>query len=82
MSQISGDSVETGVSSDSTSGSGSMTSSGFIDNRTPLWSPSAERIAQAELTAFSAFVTERFPETHVSTYEALHQWSITATHDF
>ena len=82
MSQISGDSVDTAVSSDSTSGSGSISSSDFIGNRTPLWSPSAKRIAQAELTAFGAFVAERFPETHVSTYEALHHWSITATHDF
>ena len=47
-----------------------------------LWSPSAERIAQAELTKFSAFVAGRFPEIDISNYEALHQWSITSTTDF
>ena len=47
-----------------------------------LWSPSAERIAQAELTKFSGFVAERLPEIDISTYEALHQWSITSTTDF
>ena len=56
--------------------------SGVIERSAPLWSPSAERIAQAELTRFSRFVAERFPEIDVSTYEALHQWSITATSDF
>ena len=48
----------------------------------PLWRPSTERVAQAELTKFSGFVAERFPEVDVSTYEALHQWSITSTTDF
>ena len=56
--------------------------SGLIERSAPLWRPSAERIAQAELTKFSDFVAERFPEADISSYEALHQWSITATHDF
>ena len=56
--------------------------SGVIERSAPLWRPSAERIAQAELTKFSGFVAERFPEIDVSTYEALHQWSITSTTDF
>ena len=56
--------------------------SGVIQRSAPLWRPSAERIAQAELTKFSAFIAERLPETDVSTYEALHQWSITSTTDF
>ena len=55
---------------------------GVTERTAPLWRPSAERIAQAELTKFSSFVAERFPETDVSTYEALHQWSITSTADF
>ena len=54
----------------------------MTERSAPLWRPSAERIAQAELTKFSGFVAERFPEIDVSTYEALHQWSITSTTDF
>ena len=54
----------------------------MIERSAPLWRPSAERIAQAELTKFSGFVAGRFPEIDVSTYEALHQWSITSTTDF
>jgi acetoacetyl-CoA synthetase len=34
------------------------------------------------VTSFGAFVKERFSEVDVSTYEALHHWSITATDDF
>jgi acetoacetyl-CoA synthetase len=56
--------------------------SGLIECSAPLWRPSAERIAQAELTKFSDFVAERFPEIDLPTYEALHQWSITNTTDF
>ena len=56
--------------------------SGLIERSAPLWRPSAERIAQAELTKFSDFVVERFPESDLPTYEALHQWSITNTTDF
>ena len=56
--------------------------SGLIERSAPLWRPSAERIAQAELTKFSDFVVERFPEIDLPTYEALHQWSITNTTDF
>ena len=41
--------------------------SGVIERSAPLWSPSDERIAQAELTKFSGFVAERFPEIDVST---------------
>ena len=56
--------------------------SGLIERSAPLWRPGAERIAQAELTKFSDFVVERFPEIDLPTYEALHQWSITNTTDF
>ena len=55
---------------------------GVIERSAPLWRPTAERVAQAELTKFSGFVAERFSEIDVSTYEALHQWSITSTTDF
>ena len=55
---------------------------GVAQGPPPLWRPSQERIARSALTAFSAFVKERFPEVQVSTYEALHHWSITATDDF
>ncbi len=48
----------------------------------PLWRPSQARIDRAELTAFAAFVSGRFPNIDVSTYETLHHWSITATNDF
>ena len=54
----------------------------MTERSAPLWRPSAERIAQAELTKFGGFVGERFPKIDVSTYEALHQWSITSTTDF
>ena len=54
---------------------------GVTERSAPLWRP-RPRIAQAELTKFSGFVAERFPEIDVSTYEALHQWSITSTTDF
>jgi acetoacetyl-CoA synthetase len=55
---------------------------GAIESTPPLWRPSQDRIARSALTAFSAFVSERFSEIDVSTYEALHHWSITATDDF
>ena len=49
---------------------------------TPLWRPNDERMTKAELTRFSGFVAERFPEIDLPNYEALHQWSITSTTDF
>lgn len=55
---------------------------GVIESPQPLWCPSQDRITRSALTAFSAFVNERYPEGDVSTYEALHYWSITATDDF
>ena len=55
---------------------------GVTQSPPPLWRPSQDRIARSALTAFSAFVNKRFPEVEVSTYEALHHWSITATDDF
>jgi acetoacetyl-CoA synthetase len=55
---------------------------GVAPSPPPLWRPSQDRIARSALTAFSALVKERFSRTDVSTYEALHHWSITATDDF
>ena len=55
---------------------------GATESPPPLWRPSQDRVARSALTAFHAFVSKRFPEIDVSTYEALHHWSITATHDF
>jgi acetoacetyl-CoA synthetase len=52
------------------------------ENSLPLWRPSQDRVARSALTAFHAFVSKQFPEIDVSRYEALHHWSITATHDF
>ena len=48
----------------------------------PLWQPSPERIARSQLTQFVSFLEARFPDAEVSDYQALHQWSITATEDF
>ena len=53
-----------------------------IESPAPLWRPSQDRIERSALTAFCAVVNKRFPKVEVSTYEALHHWSITATDDF
>ena len=53
-----------------------------IESPAPLWRPSQDRIERSALTAFCAVVNKRFPKVDVSTYEALHHWSITATDDF
>ena len=55
---------------------------GVTEISVPLWRPSQARIDRAELTVFAAFVSGRFPDVDVSTYETLHHWSITATSDF
>jgi acetoacetyl-CoA synthetase len=55
---------------------------GVTGSPPPLWRPSQDRIARSALTAFGAFVHGRFSEVDVSTYQALHHWSITATDDF
>ena len=53
-----------------------------IESPPPLWRPSQDRIERSALSAFCAVVNKRFPKVDVSTYEALHHWSITATDDF
>src|SRR5215475_12603550 len=41
----------------------------------PLWKPSDERIANANITRFAALVHERF-KTPVDSYDSLHRWSV------
>ena len=76
MTQTPVDSTNTGVSSNATGGRD------FIESPVPLWHPSAERVAKAELTTFSGFVAERFPQADVTTYAPLHEWSISETEKF
>jgi acetoacetyl-CoA synthetase len=47
----------------------------------PIWMPSAERIAEANLTRFIAFVRER-GDTRAADYPALYDWSITEPRAF
>lgn len=47
----------------------------------PLWQPSPERIAQANLTAFYAAVNSRWG-MQISDYDALYQWSVENTDAF
>ena len=61
---------------------GTPSEGGITESPPPLWRPSRDRVARSARTAFVASVKERFPEVDVSTYEALHHWSITATDDF
>jgi len=48
---------------------------------TPLWQPSAERLAQANLTAFAARVGARH-KVALSDYGALYRWSVEHSEDF
>ena len=41
----------------------------------PLWRPSAERIAGAEITRFTAFVKQAW-QVDAGDYQALHRWSV------
>jgi len=43
--------------------------------KTPLWTPSAERVEKANLTRFIRFVNERLGSAFES-YDQLHEWSI------
>src|SRR5262245_24503768 len=47
----------------------------------PLWSPSRERIADAHLTRFIRFVTERH-QTPIRDYPTLHHWSVEYPENF
>jgi len=47
-----------------------------MTERTPLWKPSRQRIAAANLTAFMRSATRRWGAEFAG-YEALHRWSVT-----
>jgi acetoacetyl-CoA synthetase len=49
--------------------------------KTPLWTPSEDRIKQANMTRFMEFVNQKFGEGFTS-YEDLYQWSIDNIPDF
>lgn len=49
-------------------------------SRTPIWTPSPERIAQANMTRFIRAAAERAP--HVKDYASLHAWSVSDTAGF
>ncbi|QEU95823.1 acetoacetate--CoA ligase [Streptomyces kanamyceticus] len=50
-----------------------MTSS---SNLSPLWEPSQERIAEAQVTRFQAWAAEHYGAPAHGGYAALHQWSV------
>ncbi|MGW2229598.1 acetoacetate--CoA ligase [Streptomyces formicae] len=50
-----------------------MTSS---SNLSPLWEPSQERIAEAQVTRFQAWAAEHYGAPADGGYAALHQWSV------
>ena len=41
-----------------------------------LWQPSAERIAQANMTKFMGFVNQKYGQ-ELCTYDELYDWSVT-----
>jgi acetoacetyl-CoA synthetase len=46
-----------------------------------LWTPSQQRVKEANLTAFIAFVNKRYGQ-HIESYPQLHKWSVDAIPDF
>ena len=46
-----------------------------------LWTPTADYVAQSEMTAFRKFAEEQYGIT-VENYEQLHEWSVNQTEDF
>jgi acetoacetyl-CoA synthetase len=52
-----------------------------MTDRTPLWKPSKQRIAAANLTAFMRSATRRWG-AEFADYEALHRWSVTQPEQF
>ena len=49
--------------------------------RQPLWTPSAKRIANANITRFAGLVTER-ENIELPDYRSLHRWSIDQAEKF
>ena len=47
----------------------------------PLWEPSPERMAQANMTRFIRLVNEKYGKSF-QTYPELYDWSITEIADF
>lgn len=47
----------------------------------PIWKPSAETIAQSQMTAFTSHVNKNCGQ-HFSDYQSLHQWSTTHPEEF
>ena len=47
----------------------------------PIWQPSSERIAAANVTRFMRFVNERHGLS-LEGYPALYDWSVEASEDF
>lgn len=47
----------------------------------PIWSPSAEKIQQSQLTAFMSQVNKNYG-LQISDYQSLHQWSIAHLEEF
>ena len=52
----------------------------MTDNK-PLWTPSAERVAQSPMTHFIDWCASRYGVTF-SDYDAFHRWSVSAREDF
>ena len=48
---------------------------------TPLWRPSAERVARANITRFAKQISQRSGE-RFDNYRALHQWSVENLEEF
>src|SRR5882757_11252341 len=45
-------------------------------NPSPLWQPTEERIAQAQITKFQTWAAERHGAPAEGGYAALHRWSV------
>jgi acetoacetyl-CoA synthetase len=48
----------------------------------PLWVPSEERIAQANITAYMKFLSEKYAKQSFKTYKELYEWSVNNIPDF
>jgi acetoacetyl-CoA synthetase len=52
-----------------------------MDNTSPIWTPSPERVTSANLTAFMAAVAKRWGR-RLSDYTSLHRWSVDHPEEF
>lgn len=53
----------------------------MLRNDSPIWTPSIEAQKNSHLSAFQAYVEETY-QLQFDSYEALHEWSVTALGDF